>query len=45
MAICFHEEKRIFQLDTKNSTYLIGLTPEGYLSAADGGSAFYSFRE
>jgi len=31
MAICFHEEKRIFQLDTKNSTYLIGLTPEGYL--------------
>lgn len=30
MAICFHREKRIFQLDTKNSTYLIGLTPEGY---------------
>lgn len=30
MAICFHREKRIFQLNTKNSTYLIGLTPEGY---------------
>lgn len=30
MAVCFHEEKKIFQLNTKNSTYLIGLTPEGY---------------
>ena len=30
MSISFQEEKRIFQLNTKNSTYLIGLTPEGY---------------
>ena len=31
MAIHFQEEKRIFCLDTKNTTYLIGVTPEGYV--------------
>lgn len=31
MAIRFLEEKKIFQLDTENTTYLIGLSPEGYV--------------
>ena len=31
MAIQYHKEKKIFCLDTENSTYLMGLTPEGYL--------------
>lgn len=31
MAIRYLEEKKIFQLDTKHTTYLIGLTPEGYV--------------
>ena len=31
MAIYYQEQKKIFQLHTKNSTYLIGITPEGYV--------------
>lgn len=31
MAIKYLEEKKIFQLDTEHTTYLIGLTPEGYI--------------
>ena len=31
MAIYYQEENRIFQLHTKRSTYLIGMTPEGYV--------------
>ena len=31
MAISFDENKKIFKLDTAKSTYLIGLSPEGYL--------------
>lgn len=31
MAICYEEKNKIFRLDTKKSTYLIGLTPEGYV--------------
>ncbi len=31
MAIRFDEKKKMFQLNTAHSTYLIGLTPEGYV--------------
>ena len=31
MAVQFNEDKKIFRLDTETSTYLMGLTPEGYL--------------
>lgn len=31
MAIRYYEEQRIFKLDTENTTYMIGLTPEGYV--------------
>lgn len=31
MNIKFDKEKRIFQLDTKNTSYVIGLTVEGYI--------------
>ncbi len=31
MAIYYQEQKKIFELHTKNSTYLIGVTPEGYV--------------
>lgn len=31
MAISFKKETKIFKLDTENTTYLIGLSPEGYV--------------
>lgn len=31
MAIYYEEKNKIFRLDTKKSTYLIGLTPDGYV--------------
>ena len=31
MAVNYNEEKNIFCLDTKESIYLIGCSPEGYL--------------
>ena len=31
MAIYYNTKKRIFCLETKNSTYLIGISPEGYV--------------
>lgn len=31
MAIQYQEHKKIFELHTKSSTYLIGITPEGYV--------------
>lgn len=31
MAIIYLEEKKIFQLNTARTTYLIGLSPEGYI--------------
>lgn len=31
MAVRYQEEERIFQLDTDNTTYLLGITPEGYV--------------
>lgn len=31
MGIRYIEEKKIFQMDTQQTTYLIGLTPEGYV--------------
>ncbi len=34
MAIEFEKETKIFKLDTKNTTYLIGLSPEGYVGHA-----------
>ena len=31
MGIKYITEKQIFHLDTQNTTYLIGLSPEGYI--------------
>lgn len=31
MAIYYREQKKIFELHTKTTTYLIGITPEGYV--------------
>jgi len=31
MAIVYEEQKQIFKLDTERTTYLIGLSPEGYV--------------
>ena len=31
MSICFDQERRLFKLDTQNTSYLIGLTVEGYV--------------
>lgn len=31
MGIHFNEERRVFKLDTEHTTYLIGLTVEGYV--------------
>ena len=31
MAIRYYDKQKIFKLDTKNTTYMIGLTPEGYV--------------
>jgi hypothetical protein len=31
MAITYHPEKHIFKLDTTHTSYLNGLTPEGYI--------------
>lgn len=31
MAISYRKEDRIYKLDTENTTYLIGITPEGYV--------------
>lgn len=31
MGICFEEKRKIFKLDTDKTTYLIGLSPEGYV--------------
>lgn len=41
MAIHFQEEKRIFHLDTENTTYLIGLAPEGYVGHIYYGERLY----
>ena len=31
MGIRYNEEKKIFKIDTERTTYLIGLSPEGYV--------------
>ena len=31
MAILYYNEKKLFQLNTENTTYVIGLSPEGYV--------------
>ena len=31
MSIIFDEQKKIFKMDTENTSYLIGITPEGYV--------------
>ena len=31
MAITYHDKTRIFRLDTEKTSYLIGITPEGYV--------------
>lgn len=31
MAIFFNEQKKLFHLDTANNTYMIGISPEGYV--------------
>lgn len=34
MAIKYYEKEHIFKLDTKNTTYMIGVTPDGYVGHA-----------
>ena len=41
MAVHFNEDKKIFRLDTETSTYLMGLTPEGYLGHIYYGDRLY----
>ena len=41
MAVQFNEDKKIFRLDTEKSTYLMGLTPEGYLGHIYYGDRLY----
>ena len=31
MSVSYEKEKKIFRLETENTTYLIGLTTEGYI--------------
>ena len=44
MAVQFNEDKKIFRLDTETSTYLMGLTPEGYLGHIYYGCLLYTSR-
>ena len=39
MSICFDDNKKIFKLDTQRTTYMIGLTQEGYV-----GHVYYGAR-
>ena len=32
MAVQFNEDKKIFRLDTETSTYLMGLTPDIFIT-------------
>lgn len=45
MAVQFNEDKKIFRLDTETSTYLMGLTPEGYLGHIYYGDRLYRAAE
>ena len=45
MAVHFNEDKKIFRLDTETSTYLMGLTPEGYLGHIYYGDRLYKATE
>ena len=40
MAILYYDEKKLFQLNTENTTYVIGLSPEGYV-----GHVYYGDRK
>ena len=31
MSVQFEEQRRVFKLDTANTTYMMGVTKEGYL--------------
>ena len=45
MAVQFNKDKKIFRLDTETSTYLMGLTPEGYLGHIYYGDRLYKATE
>ena len=34
MSVTYNENRRIFKLDTENTSYLIGISPEGYVGHA-----------
>ena len=40
MSVTFNEEKKIFRLDTEKSTYVMGVSPEGFL-----GHIYYGGRQ
>lgn len=50
MAITYNKNTRIFKLDTANTSYLIGITPEGYVGHVyygdklNGADAYYLLR-
>ena len=41
MAVSYKQEKKIFKLDTANTTYLSGLSPEGYVGHIYYGDRLY----
>ena len=41
MSVTFNEEKKIFRLDTEKSTYVMGLSPEGFLGHIYYGDRLY----
>ena len=41
MPVTFNEEKKIFRLDTEKSTYVMGLSPEGFLGHIYYGDRLY----
>lgn len=41
MPVYYNDKKKIFHLDTKNTTYLIGISPEGYVGHIYYGDRLY----
>ena len=41
MPVYYNDKKKIFHLDTKNTTYLIGISPEGYVGHIYYGGRLY----
>ena len=42
MAILYYDDKKLFQLNTEKTTYVIGLSPEGYVGHVYYGPVSYT---